>query len=93
VFAITLALAAIVGLADILTGGNYMYLRSKPAHSSLLNLMGPWPWYLASTGLLALAMLFVLQLLADLVRRAESRRSPLPGDAKPAVAPVQAGQR
>jgi hypothetical integral membrane protein (TIGR02206 family) len=43
VFAITVALAAIVGLTDILTGGNYMYLRSKPAHSSLLNLMGPWP--------------------------------------------------
>lgn len=90
-FAITLALAAIVGLADVLTGGNYMYLRSKPVHNSLLNVMGPWPWYIAAAALLALAMLIALQLLADLVRRAESRRPP--GDAKPAVAPVQAGQR
>lgn len=92
VFAITLGFAAAVGLADLLTGGNYMYLRAKPAHNSLLNLMGPWPWYLASTGLLALAMLFVLQLLADLACRGESRRSRLPGGGERAGAPVQAGQ-
>ena len=37
------------GSADVLTGGNYMYLRTKPVHNSLLNVMGPWPWYIVST--------------------------------------------
>lgn len=44
VFALTLAFAALAGIGDLLTGGDYMYLRDKPSHDSLLNLMGPWPW-------------------------------------------------
>ena len=81
VFALTLAFAAVAGAADLLTGGNYMYLRNKPAHNSLLNLMGPWPWYIVSTAALAVAMLGVLQLVADAVRdraRASSRDSTIP---------------
>ena len=72
VFAITLAFAALVGVADIVTGGNYMYLRAKPVHNSLLNVMGPWPWYIASTAVLALALLYALQLLADWLRRRDT---------------------
>jgi hypothetical integral membrane protein (TIGR02206 family) len=68
VFALTLGFAAVAGAADLLTGGNYMYLRNKPAHNSLLNLMGPWPWYIVSTAGLAVGMLLALQLLADAVR-------------------------
>jgi hypothetical integral membrane protein (TIGR02206 family) len=68
-FAATLAWAALAGIADIVFGGNYMYLRAKPVHSSLLSLMGPWPWYLVSTGALALAMLLLLALIAAAVRR------------------------
>jgi hypothetical integral membrane protein (TIGR02206 family) len=71
VFALTLAFAALAGAGDLLTGGNYMYLRNKPAHNSLLDLMGPWPWYIVSTVALALAMLVALQLLADAVRDRE----------------------
>ncbi len=71
-FAVTLAFAALAGAADIITGGNYMYLRAKPAHNSLLNVMGPWPWYIASTAALALAMLYALQLLADWARRRDT---------------------
>jgi hypothetical integral membrane protein (TIGR02206 family) len=69
VFAITLAYAALAGAADVITGGNYMYLSATPAHNSLLNVMGPWPVYIAATAVLALGMLFVLQLLADWLRR------------------------
>jgi hypothetical integral membrane protein (TIGR02206 family) len=70
-FALTLCFAAGVGIADVITGGNYMYLRTKPAHNSLLNVMGPWPWYIASTAALGLVMLLVLQWIAD-------RTSPTP---------------
>lgn len=64
-FGLTLCFAAAVGLADVITGGNYMYLRTKPAHNSLLSVMGPWPWYIASTAVLGLAMLLALQWIAD----------------------------
>jgi hypothetical integral membrane protein (TIGR02206 family) len=71
VFAITLAYAAVIGVADLITGGNYMYLRSKPVHNSLLSVMGPWPWYVASGVLVGLVMLLALQLIADLARGVE----------------------
>ena len=69
VFLLTVGYAAIVGLADVLTGGNYMYLRIKPAAGSLLNFMGPWPWYIASGALLAVVLLTVLYAPFWLVRR------------------------
>jgi hypothetical integral membrane protein (TIGR02206 family) len=60
VFWLTLAWAAIAGGGDLITGGNYMYLRAKPVHTSLLNLMGPWPWYIVSGAALALALLLLI---------------------------------
>lgn len=36
-----------------------MFLRRKP-DDSLLDLLGPWPWYIAFAGLLALAMFALL---------------------------------
>jgi hypothetical integral membrane protein (TIGR02206 family) len=72
VFVLTLGWAAVAGLGAVLTGGNYMYLRAKPVHNSLLNVMGPWPWYILSTVILGLLLLLALQWLADTVRRAET---------------------
>ncbi len=69
VYAATLAFAAIAAVGDVLSGGNYMYLREKPEHSSLLSLMGPWPWYIASTVALGLVLLLVVNLFTDWVRR------------------------
>jgi hypothetical integral membrane protein (TIGR02206 family) len=69
VFAATLAWAAIAGLADIITGGNYMYLRAKPLHNSLLSVMGPWPWYIAAGIGVGLVMLLLVAVLTQLIRR------------------------
>jgi hypothetical integral membrane protein (TIGR02206 family) len=68
VYGVTLAWAAIAGLGDLLTGGNYMYLRAKPVHNSLLSVLGPWPWYIASTAALGLAMLYVVNVITEAVR-------------------------
>jgi hypothetical integral membrane protein (TIGR02206 family) len=60
VFAITLGYTAFVGLVDGLTGANYMFLRSPPGEWTLLKVLGPWPWYIASGAGVALVLLVVL---------------------------------
>jgi hypothetical integral membrane protein (TIGR02206 family) len=60
VWGLTLAWAAIAGAADVITGGNYMYLRDKPVHASLLSVMSPWPWYVGEAALVGLAMLLIV---------------------------------
>jgi hypothetical integral membrane protein (TIGR02206 family) len=69
VFALTLGFAAVSGAGDLITGGNYMYLRFKPQHNSLVSVMGRWPWYIAETALLGLAMLLALGWIAGSVGR------------------------
>jgi hypothetical integral membrane protein (TIGR02206 family) len=59
--ALTLAYAAAVGVVDVVTGGNYLYLRRPPLSPTLLNLMGPWPWYLVSATALGLVLFALLQ--------------------------------
>lgn len=59
IFLLTLGFALVIGLIDLVTGGNYMYLRA-PAPSSLLEVMGPWPWYIATGAVLTLVVLAIL---------------------------------
>ena len=77
VFLATVAYTALVGLADFLTGGNYMYLRQKPAAGSLLNFMGPWPWYIGSGLLLAIIFLTLLNAPFWLARRSFRHAQPV----------------
>jgi hypothetical integral membrane protein (TIGR02206 family) len=60
VYAATLGWAVVAAVGDLMTGGNYMYLRTKPTHGSLLTLLGPWPVYIAGGAVVGLAMLFVV---------------------------------
>jgi hypothetical integral membrane protein (TIGR02206 family) len=62
-FVATLIMAAAAGTANVITGGNYMYLRTKPAQASLLDQMGPWPLYIATAAALALGLFALLALL------------------------------
>ena len=75
VFAATLGWTAIAAAGDIITGGNYMYLRAKPVNGSLLSVLGPWPWYIVGIAAVGFVILLVLQGIAELVRRGE-RRTP-----------------
>jgi hypothetical integral membrane protein (TIGR02206 family) len=73
VYLTTLAWACVAGLGDVITGGNYMYLRAKPANASLLSAAGPWPWYVVETVLVvAPAFLLLAWALAVLVERWDS---------------------
>ena len=60
VFWITNAYAVLAGLIDIATGENYLYLRSKPSQPTLLDVMGPWPWYILAADAVAFVLFWVL---------------------------------
>jgi hypothetical integral membrane protein (TIGR02206 family) len=62
VFLATLAWAVVATAGNLLTGGNYMFLRERPETPSLLDYMGPWPWYILSAALLALLLFALLDL-------------------------------
>jgi hypothetical integral membrane protein (TIGR02206 family) len=67
--ALTVAYAAFVGLLDAATGANYMYLRAKPTSATVLDAMGPWPWYIGSAGLVAIALFVILDAPFRILRR------------------------
>lgn len=69
VFLATILFTAVVGLADVVTNGNYMYLRQKPIAGTLLNFMGPWPWYIGTGLILAVVFLAVLNAPFWIARR------------------------
>lgn len=45
-----------------LLGGNYLFLAYKPPAATLLDLLGPWPWYGLSMAALGLALVVLMYL-------------------------------
>jgi hypothetical integral membrane protein (TIGR02206 family) len=69
VYAATLGFALLAALGTVLTGGNYMYLRRKPSHASLLDVMGPWPVYILSAAALGMVLFLALAASTRVVTR------------------------
>ncbi|MBD3307668.1 TIGR02206 family membrane protein [candidate division KSB3 bacterium] len=36
----------LVGMVNVVLGSNYMFLARKPETASVLDVLGPWPWYI-----------------------------------------------
>jgi hypothetical integral membrane protein (TIGR02206 family) len=68
VYAATLVFTVAAAVGDLATGGNYMYLRTKPVHSSLLSVMSPWPWYIVETAALGLVLLLAVDAVTRWIR-------------------------
>jgi hypothetical integral membrane protein (TIGR02206 family) len=60
--ALTVVYTLLVGLVDLTTGGNYMYLRKPPGSSTLLADLGPWPWYIFGAAGIAFLSFAVLDI-------------------------------
>jgi len=80
VVAWSLAVTALAAAGTLAFDGNYMFLREPPRGGSLLDLMGPWPWYIASAAALALVLFWLLDRPFD--GRPERRRARVGDDRK-----------
>lgn len=54
------ALLLIILPINLITGANYMFVARKPETVSLLDWLGPWPWYLIPLEIVALVMCLIL---------------------------------
>jgi hypothetical integral membrane protein (TIGR02206 family) len=61
--------AMVVGIFDWAVGANYGFLCRKPPTASLFDALGPWPWYIGVTSLLALVFFILLDLPFIRMRR------------------------
>jgi len=61
-FGWTAAYAAVVALVDLVTGANFLWLRAKPPQPTLLDWLGPWPFYLLAAGAIGLVGFHLLAL-------------------------------
>lgn len=67
-YGLLLGYACFVGIFNKICGTNYMYLCRKPKNASLLDALGPWPWYLLPAAATALALFWLLWLPAGIRR-------------------------
>lgn len=66
----------LVGMVNVLLGSNYLFIAHKPATASLMDVLGPWPWYILSVEVIGLAISLLLYLPFALRDWKASRISP-----------------
>jgi hypothetical integral membrane protein (TIGR02206 family) len=51
-----------VGVVNWVLGSNYMFIAHKPETASLIDLLGPWPWYILSLEVVGVVVCLILYL-------------------------------
>lgn len=69
------ALLAIIIPLNLATGGNYFFISEKPAGGTMLDFLGPWPWYILSMEAIAIVV-FVLLYIPFAWKRKPLSQSP-----------------
>ncbi|OXM15248.1 TIGR02206 family membrane protein [Paenibacillus herberti] len=70
----TNVIAAIVFVVNYLSGANYMFLARKPPTASMLDFLGPYPWYILSLEAAAL-LIFLALYLPFAIARSRSKQN------------------
>lgn len=74
---VTNAYALVIAIFNYCTGSNYLFLCRKPDLPSLLDYLGPWPWYILSLELVLVIMFYLCYLpfrICDLLRNNKTGR-------------------
>ena len=50
----------VIAVVNILTNGNYLFLRHKPNAPSIIDYLGPWPWYILGLEAVGVVIMFIL---------------------------------
>jgi hypothetical integral membrane protein (TIGR02206 family) len=61
--------AGVVFFLNGLLGSNYLFLASKPPAATLLDYLGPWPWYILSIVVIGLALAILMYLPFHLLNK------------------------
>ncbi len=72
VFLMTNLYMLVVAPINLLVDGNYLFICEKPAGATLMDYLGPWPWYILSLEPIAVAVFYICYLpflLKDLLGR------------------------
>ncbi|MBD2864857.1 YwaF family protein [Paenibacillus oceani] len=72
-------LLPVILFVNAVTGGNYMFLSGKPETPSLLDWLGPYPWYLLSLEAAAFFLFLVLYVPFALTPASPAERQNKPG--------------
>ena len=64
----------VVHVFNILLKSNYSYTMSKPESATILDLMGPWPWYIFFADLV-MGVLFLLLMLPFIIGKKSNHPS------------------
>lgn len=51
---------ALISIINILVDGNYLFLCHKPNSASIMDYLGPWPWYILSLEIIGIAIMCIL---------------------------------
>lgn len=58
-----------IGIINWFTGGNYFFIARKPVTGSLLDFLGPWPYYIIWIEVLGLVLFFLCLLPVLLIKK------------------------
>jgi hypothetical integral membrane protein (TIGR02206 family) len=77
-FLITNIYTGVIALFNWAVGGNYLFICHKPETPSLMDYLGPWPWYVASMELVGIVFFLLFYApfgVADRWRVSRARRA------------------